>query len=93
MGLNIDKAIAKRGINQAELARRTGITEQALSLIHQKKSMPSTRILTRIANALDCDIVELFDIPERFTVWDLAEETRTFYCPYCGNATTVKVLG
>lgn len=87
MGLNIKKAIKEHGLEVRQVASKMGITPTALSQQINGKiykgrrvnSNPSVDVLTRIANAIGCDVVELFDQPER-------EETpNTIICPHCGK--------
>lgn len=57
-----------RGWSQAELARRAGISKQAMSLIESGDSAPRARSLTAIAAALGVD-------EELITVADIADDT------------------
>jgi len=52
------------GLNRSELARRAGITPQALGLIEQGKVSPSTHVALRLAKALGTTVESLFD-PEQ----------------------------
>ncbi len=49
-----------RGISQAELARRAGITRQALSAIEAGRYLPNTAVALRLAQALGCRVEDLF---------------------------------
>ena len=86
MGLNIKRAIKERGIEVRQVAARMGITPTALSQQINGKlykgrrvnANPSLEVLTRIANAIGCDVVELFDKAA-------PQNTQTFICPHCGK--------
>ena len=72
MSLNIKNAIKAHGLEVREIASRMGITPTALSQhingkMYKGKRVPanpSFDILKRIADAIGCDVVELFDQPE-----------------------------
>lgn len=48
-----------KGLNQAELADKVGISRAAISLYEKGKSNPTHKILTRLAEALDTDVAFL----------------------------------
>lgn len=50
-----------KGLTQKELARRVGITQQAIARYEAQERMPSLRMLKRLARALDVDIAELLN--------------------------------
>ena len=75
MALNIKQAIKSRGIEVREIANRMGITPTGLS--QHINGNPSVEVLTRIADAIGCDISELFDKPE--------SEQNIIVCPRCGT--------
>ncbi|SIS58465.1 substrate-binding domain-containing protein [Alicyclobacillus vulcanalis] len=52
------------GLTRSELARRAGITPQALGLIEQGRVSPSTHVALRLAKALGTTVESLFD-PEQ----------------------------
>ena len=61
MALNIKSCFARHHVTAKEVAKRMGMTNVNLSYhIHRN---PSLEILQRIADAVGCDIVELFDSP------------------------------
>ena len=72
MGLDIKKAIKFHGLEVREVASRMGITPTALSQhingkIYKGKRVsanPSLDILQRIADAVGCDVVDLFEKPQ-----------------------------
>ena len=57
---NIAKVRKAKGISQKELAERLNITAPSLSQIEHGDN-PKFRTLVKIAQALDCGIVELID--------------------------------
>lgn len=75
MALNIRKAITDRGLEVKEVARRMNITNVTLS--RHINGNPSVEILTRIADAIGCDVTDLFDTHQ-------THSGNTFTCPNCG---------
>lgn len=80
MALNIKKAIKSRGLEVKEIAARMGITPIGLS--QHINGNPSVEVLQRIANAIGCDVSELFDAPSR--------NEGIITCPHCGKPITIK---
>lgn len=58
---NLQEAMVTRGIGQAVLAERTGLSSACISKYLHKKSTPSITQLEKIAHALGCDRYELLD--------------------------------
>ena len=81
MGLNIKRAIKERGLTSKQVAARMGMT--AVNLSYHITGNPSVEILQRIANALGCDVVELFDPPT-------AKHPRCV-CPHCGKEIQIEL--
>jgi len=81
MSLNIKKAIKKYGLEVREVAKRMGITPTGLS--QHINGNPSVEVLERIANAIGCDISELFDKTK--------EDSNIIVCPNCGKSIIIKV--
>ena len=75
MGLIIKKAIKEHGLEVREVAKRMNITPTGLS--QHINGNPSIEVLGRIANAIECDISELFEQPKR--------DTASLTCPHCGK--------
>ena len=73
--LAIKEAIKKYHTSVNEVAERMGITRITLST--HINGNPSVEILSRIAEAIGCDITELF-----FSDKDTMQNT--FVCPKCG---------
>ena len=61
MALNIKAAIAARGLTATQVAKRMGIGLPTLSAMMNEN--PTVSSLERIAEALHCDVAELFDRP------------------------------
>lgn len=81
MGLNIKKAIKERGLEVREVARIMNITPTGLS--QHINGNPSIEVLERIANAIGCDISELFDKPKTDTI--------SITCPHCQNQIEINI--
>lgn len=80
MALNIKQAIKAYGLTSKEVAERMGVS--AVNLSYHINGNPSVEILQRIADAIGCDIAELFDQPQ---------PTQGFACPHCGKAISVEI--
>lgn len=78
MGLNIKKTIKDHQLEVKEVARRMNITPTGLS--QHINGNPSVEVLHRIANAIGCDISDLFDKPS----------DNTLHCPNCGAELELK---
>lgn len=61
IGRNILAGLERRGINQKELAERTGVSGCYISQIISGKREPSVRILGKLSEALDCSLAELLE--------------------------------
>lgn len=59
MALNIKNAIKEKGITSKELAERLNISKVTLST--QINGNPTIDTLEKIAKALECDVIDLFD--------------------------------
>lgn len=81
MGLNIKKAIKEHGLEVREVAKRMDISATGLS--QHINGNPSVEVLERIANAIDCDISELFEQPKK--------DGLSLTCPHCGKEINIKV--
>ena len=68
MALNIKGAIALRGLTATQVAQRMGISTSTLSAMINEN--PTLSSLERIAEALRCDVAELFDRP---VAWSLPQ--------------------
>jgi DNA-binding XRE family transcriptional regulator len=52
------------GLSQADLAKRCGLTRQAISAIEAGHYIPNTTVALRLARALGCSVEEVFRLPE-----------------------------
>ena len=78
MALNIKQAIKNYGLTSKEVAERAGMT--AVNLSYHINGNPSVEILNRIATAIGCDVVELFD-PKKPTI----------ICPHCQKEIAIDI--
>src|SRR6185503_17945114 len=53
-----------RGVAQGELARRVGVTRQALHAIETGRYLPNVALALRLARALRASVEDLFAAPE-----------------------------
>lgn len=80
MSLNIKKTIKEHELEVREVAKRMDITPTGLS--QHINGNPSVEVLERIADAIGCDISELFEQPKTGTV--------SLSCPHCGKSINIK---
>lgn len=60
--MDFSKIRKKAGLSQAELARKVGVTRQAINRIERGNLRPSIGTAKAIAKALDCKWWEVIDI-------------------------------
>lgn len=63
IGCNIQKIVQARGIPQAEIARRCGITEAMMSRYIHGTSLPSIDKVHALATVLSCRVVDILGEP------------------------------
>ena len=63
LGAAVAGARAKAGMTQAELASRAGIDEATIAALEQGQYRPESHVLSRLAEALDVDELELLRRP------------------------------
>jgi transcriptional regulator with XRE-family HTH domain len=73
MGLDIKRAIKQHGLTSAEVANRIGVNKITFS--YTINGNPTIESLNRIAEAIGCDVSELFEQPS----------TDVIHCPHCGG--------
>lgn len=90
MSLDIKAAIKANGLEVKEVAARMGITPTALAQHINGKMYkgcrvppnPSVDVLQRIADAIGCDIVDLFT---------RRHKSSPFVCPHCGKPLDIEI--
>ena len=75
--MHIKDILKQRGLTQNELADRLGINRVSLSRILSNKNDMRVSTITKIADAIGCDVTEFFTPAE-------TEEHNTITCPHCG---------
>lgn len=61
---NLKRKRKQAGLTQAQLANRSGVSQQAISFIESCRNTPSEGTLRLLAKALNCSISELLDDPQ-----------------------------
>ena len=60
-----------------ELAKKVGVTESAIGMYETGKRKPNYEMLLKLAEALDCSVMDLlhgFDVPIKYDMpWELPE--------------------
>ena len=76
-----------KGLTQAELALRIGVTDKAVSKWETGKGLPDISLLQQLATALDTSVIELMTGVQIINKNRASNMLRTkFYvCPVCGN--------
>ena len=82
--LQIKEALKQRGLTQNELAERLGINRVSLSRILSNKNDIRGSTITKIADAIGCDVTEFFT-PEE------TAEHNTITCPHCGEKLVINL--
>ena len=59
--LNIERVLRNKGMTQGDLAKRLGVSVQAVNSAVCGRSNPSKKLLQRYAKALNVTIEDLFD--------------------------------
>lgn len=79
---NIRTIRESRGMTQAELARRSGVSKAMVCDVESGKKNPTIRLLGQIAHGLDCGISELLDLDDAPSITlDRADEQRVLIDP------------
>jgi transcriptional regulator with XRE-family HTH domain len=74
----------ERGWSQAELARQSGVTQQAICLLEQGKRRPMLDTCEKLARALNVTIPELLTSPLNEAVTSLVAEHAEPALPLAG---------
>lgn len=59
--LRIKELCKERGVTLVALAEKIGISRTSLTLISNAQQKPSLETIEKIAKALECDVIDLFD--------------------------------
>ena len=62
LALNLKKNRQKCGLTQEKLAEKAGISAHYLAMVEVEKKFPSPEMLDKLAQALNINAVQLFDI-------------------------------
>jgi len=76
LALNLKLNRQKCGLTQEKLAEKAGISANYLSMVEISKKFPTPEMLDRLAEALNIDTIQLFDIsttPEERNLFHLEE--------------------
>lgn len=83
MKYRIKEVLSQKGMTSGELAKRIGLTANALSNIITGRSQPSMDRLEKMAEVLEVSVPELMVIPDRYDV--------SFCCPNCQRPLKIRV--
>ena len=86
-GSTIKKLREARGMTQAQLAERIGVSDKAVSKWETAKGLPDISLLQPLAAALGVSVIELMNgepIVNRNVSCNLVR-SRLYVCPICGN--------
>lgn len=81
MELRIKELLKEKGIMHKELAEKLGVTDIALRA--SLKGNPTIGTLEKVANAIGCNISELFEQPKKDGI--------SLTCPHCGKEINIKI--
>jgi len=62
LALNLKLNRQKCGLTQEKLAEKAGISSNYLSMVEISKKFPTPEMLDRLAEALEIDTIQLFDV-------------------------------
>ncbi len=82
--LRIKEVLKEKGMTIQYLSGEVGITYANMNNIVNGKTTPSLPTLQKIADSLQCPIVELFE-PQ------VTPDASTIVCPKCGTKLEVKI--
>lgn len=60
--LRVEELRRRKGWNQAELARRVGVTQVSIWKFENGKANPNLETLVKLARALECSLDDLVDV-------------------------------
>ena len=82
--LQIKEALKQRGLTQNDLADRLGINRVSLSRLLSDKNDMRVSTITKIADAIGCDVAEFFSPAE-------PAEHNNITCPHCGEKLVINL--
>ena len=82
--MHIKDILKQRGLTQNELAEMLGINRVSLSRILSNKNDMRVSTITKIADAIGCDVSEFFTPAE-------TEDNNTITCPHCGEKLVINL--
>ena len=86
-GTTIKKLREEKGITQAELAEKIGVSSKAVSKWETAKGLPDITLIEPLAKALDVSVVELMsgNPVSNKNVSSNMIRSKFYVCPVCGN--------
>ena len=82
--MHIKDILKQKGLKQNDLADRLGINRVSLSRILSNKNDMRVSTITKIAEAIGCDVAEFFSPAE-------TAEHNTITCPHCGEKLVINL--
>ena len=82
--LQIKETLKQRGLTQNELADRLGINRVSLSRILSNKNDMRVSTITKIADAIGCDVAEFFTQAK-------TADHNVITCPHCGEKLVINL--
>jgi len=70
---NILKILSIKGINQAELSRRTELDKAVVSKLFGGHSRLTVNALSKIATALDMSVIDIITYPDKYVIVNSGE--------------------
>ncbi|CDE61513.1 transcriptional regulator XRE family [Fusobacterium sp. CAG:439] len=65
IGNNLKKLRTKKGLKQSELAELVGVEDKTISRIEVGGNYPSMDLLVRLAEALNCELVDFVNFSDK----------------------------
>ncbi|MCG9969597.1 helix-turn-helix domain-containing protein [Pelotomaculum terephthalicicum JT] len=62
LDIHLKEIREKLGLTQEEVAKRMGWTKQRYNAVEKNKSVPSVLLALKLANALECDVNEIYKL-------------------------------
>lgn len=87
-GARIGRLRREKGLTQAALAARLGVSPKAVSKWENDKGLPDVSLLAPLAAALGADLKALLTGSGRAEKGDNMKKTKFYVCPECGSIVT-----